>query len=68
MFFVRKLVLVCLQRNIVFKANHIQGTYNTLADSLSRLQIQKFRLLAPVLMDQIQTDIPTCLQPEYRHP
>ena len=41
MFFVRKLVLVCLQNNIVFKAKHIRGLSNTLADSLSRLQIQK---------------------------
>ena len=35
MFFVRKLVLVCLQNNILFKAKHVRGVYNTLADSLS---------------------------------
>ena len=64
MFFVRKLVLVCLQNNIVFKAKHIRGINNTLADSLSRLQIQKFRLLAPVHMDQTQTEIPLYLQPQ----
>lgn len=37
MFFVRKMVLVCLQRNILFKAKHTPGVQNKLADS-SRLQ------------------------------
>lgn len=64
MFFVRKLVLVCLECNIVFKAKHIRGIHSTLADSLSRLQIQKFRLLAPAHMDMMQTYIPPCLQPQ----
>ncbi|XP_068680404.1 uncharacterized protein [Montipora foliosa] len=68
MFFVRKLVLVCLQNNIVFKAKHIRGLYNTLADSLSRLQIQKFHLLAPLHMDQTPTDIPLYLQPQNWQP
>ena len=68
MFFVRKLVLVCLQNNIVFKAKHIRGLSNTLADSLSRLQIQKFRLLAPLHMDQTPTDIPLYLQPQNWQP
>jgi hypothetical protein len=40
--FVRKLVLVCLQHNIVFKAKHIPGTNNRLADLLSRFQVQTF--------------------------
>ena len=35
MFFVRKLVLVCLQNNILYKAKHVRGVHNTLADSLS---------------------------------
>ena len=68
MFSVRKLVLVCLQNNIVFKAKHIRGLYNTLADSLSRLQIQKFRLLPPLHMDQTPTDIPLYLQPQNWQP
>ena len=34
MSFVRKLVLVCLQ-NILFKAKHVRGVYNILADSVS---------------------------------
>ena len=37
MIFVRKLVLVCLRHNILFKAKHISGFKNTLADALSRL-------------------------------
>ena len=32
MFFVRKLVLICSQNNILFKAKHVRGVYNTLAD------------------------------------
>ena len=40
MVLVRKLMLVCLEYNILFKAKHIPGTHNILADSLSRLQVQ----------------------------
>ena len=47
MFFVRKLVLICLEYNIVCKAKHIAGVKNRLADSLSRLQVQYFKQLAP---------------------
>ena len=42
MSFVRRLVLVCLQSNILFRARHVPGIKNDLADSLSRLQIQRF--------------------------
>ena len=62
MFFIRKLVLVCLQHNI-FEAKHIKGIHNNLADSLSRLQVQIFQCSAPPNMDKIPTDIPLCLQP-----
>lgn len=44
---VRKLVLVCLEFNILLKAEHIQGVQNTIADSLSRCNFQKFRHLCP---------------------
>ena len=47
MFFVRKLVPVCLNYNICFKAKHVPGLQNKLADSLSRLQLQNFKQLAP---------------------
>ena len=63
MVFVRKLVLVCLEYNILFKAKHIPGTQNILADSLSRLQVQTFKQLAPSEMNPFPTDIPLHLQP-----
>ena len=63
MFFVRKLVAICLRLNIVFKAKHIPGINNTLADSLSRLQVQTFKNLAPPHMDPLPTPIPEHLLP-----
>ena len=63
MFFVRKMVLVCLSHNICFKAKHIPGVQNKLADSLSRLQLQTFKQLAPPCMHQHPTPIPQHLQP-----
>lgn len=63
MFFARKLVLICLEYNIVFKAKHIAGVNNRLADSLSRLQVQSFKQLAPSHMDKPPTEIPSHLQP-----
>ena len=63
MVFVRKLVLVCLSHNIVFKAKHIPGVQNKLADALSRLQLQTFKQLAPAGMHPHPTEIPLHLQP-----
>ena len=65
MSFVRRLVLVCLQNNILFRAQHVSGIKNDLADSLSRLQIQRFRSLAPAYMQLSPVPIPTVLQPEH---
>ena len=59
MCFVHKLVLVCLQHNILFKAKHIPGTYNRLADLLSRFQIPTFQREAPASMNSFATDIPS---------
>ncbi|XP_048582553.1 uncharacterized protein LOC125561881 [Nematostella vectensis] len=64
MFFVRQLVLTCLKNNIFFKAKHIPGVRNSLADSLSRLQLQRFRLMAPPTVDQLPAEIPAHLQPQ----
>ena len=64
MVLVRKLVLVCLEHNILFKAKHIPGTHNILADSLSRLQVQTFKQLAPANMNPFPVDIPLHLQPQ----
>ena len=65
MFFVRKLVLLCLQHNILFKAKHVRGVDNGLADSLSRLQVETFRLSAPMNTDEKPTEIPLHLQPQH---
>lgn len=62
MFFVRRLLLVCLAKNICFKAKHIPGVRNFLADALSRLQLQTFRELAPASMNLLPTEIPPHLQ------
>ena len=47
MHLMRKLVLSCLRHNILFRAVHIPGINNNLADSLSRLRVKKFQALAP---------------------
>ena len=64
MVFVRKLVLVCLDNNILFKAKHIPGVKNKLADCLSRFQVQTFKQLAPANTNPFPTDIPPHLQPQ----
>lgn len=44
---VRFFILQCLKLNIIFTARHIPGKDNNIADALSRLQMQRFRELAP---------------------
>ena len=61
MTFVRRMVLVCLKHNLVFKAKHIPGVHNVLADSLSRLQVQTFKRLAPQGMDILPAEVPLYL-------
>lgn len=55
---VRSLVLFCLSHNILFRAKHIPGIVNDIADSLSRGQLARFRALAPEA-DPCPTPIPT---------
>ena len=43
----RQMILTCLTFNINFMASHVPGRLNSLADSLSRGQLDAFRLLAP---------------------
>ena len=63
MFFVRKLILICLEYNIVFKAKHIAGAKNRLADSSYRLQVQYFKQFAPANMDKLPTENPYICSP-----
>ena len=44
---IRPLVLYTMEHNIQFKAKHIEGLHNEIADSLSRFQLQRFRELVP---------------------
>lgn len=60
---VRCLVLKCLKINLSFRAKHVPGHKNSMADSLSRLQIQRFKDLAPKA-DPLATAIPVHLIPE----
>lgn len=53
---IRRLVIQALRSNIVFKAKHIPGLQNTIADKLSRLQMAEFRRIAPY-MDKECTEI-----------
>ena len=65
MVYVRKLVLTCLHCNILLRARHVPGIENVLADSLSRLQVDKFKRLAPVGTQPYPTQVPHHLQPEH---
>ena len=47
MSFVRNIVSICLQHNILFKAKHIPEVHNILTDSLSHLQVASFKKIAP---------------------
>lgn len=47
MVILRAFTLLCLRFNVVARSTHVSGVFNTLADALSRLQIQKFHKLAP---------------------
>jgi hypothetical protein len=50
---VRKLVLACLDYNILLKAEHISGHLNCSADSLSRSNFQKFQDFVCAMMKTV---------------
>jgi hypothetical protein len=56
---VKKLVFARLEFNILLKSEHIPGYLNSLADSLSRCDFQKFRRLCPT------ADINPCAIPPH---
>ena len=45
--FIRPLVLLTMRHNVQIKAMPIEGAKNSIADSLSRFQMNRFRRLAP---------------------
>ena len=55
---VRTLVLCLLQNNTTFRSEHVPGSSNKIADSISRKQWSRFRTLAPEA-DEFPTKIPT---------
>ena len=57
MVLIRHFTLVSMQNNILFRAEHIPGVQNTLADALSRFNFQEFHVQAP-WADQDPTEIP----------
>ena len=57
---IRRLVLCALQYNIVFRAKHIAGKLNVIADKLSRFKFQEAKKVAPWLKLQ-PTNIPSHL-------
>ncbi len=44
---VRHLTLLTLQDHFYFRAQHVPGVSNEIADALSRFQVARFRKLAP---------------------
>ena len=58
---VRILVLACMQNNLLFRAKHLPGKVNNIADALSRAQFDRFRRLAPAA-DNHPTPIPNTLR------
>ena len=54
---VRNLVLCLLQNNTTFCSEHVPGSSNKIADSISRKQWSRFRILAPDA-DEFPTKIP----------
>ena len=60
--FARKLFPICLHYNIVFKAKHIAGVRNKLADALSRLPVHTFKQLSQAYMDPFPTEVPQSLR------
>ncbi|XP_075060986.1 uncharacterized protein LOC142149556 [Mixophyes fleayi] len=56
----RHFVLRCLQHDISFRARHVPGVQNGLADALSCFQWSKFRSLAPQA-DSVGIPCPSCV-------
>lgn len=57
---VRRLVLSCMQKNILFRSRHVPGKSNLVADHLSRFQLQEAFQCQPNLV-QTKTSVPVDL-------
>ena len=55
---VRRLTLLAAQHNFVFLSRHVPGKNNDISDSLSRLQMDRFRRLAPSLASRKPCVVP----------
>ena len=66
MYLVRRLATITMLYNIMFRAVHIPGCDNNIADLLSRFQVEKARKLKPDLSAQA-TGLPTHLLPTNIH-
>ena len=63
LYLLRQLVLTCLRHNVLFRVRHIRGKKNILADCLSRLQVGRFKTLAPDV-EASPTVVPSPLLPQ----
>lgn len=64
---IRHITLLAMKHNIVFKAKHIRGVDNVLADPLSRFQVDIFKRRIEGMgrdMESIPTHVPEHLLPE----
>ena len=62
MILVRRLVVTTMKHNIMFRAKHIPGKYNIIADRLSRFKLQEARDAAPWL-DKVPIVLDTPILP-----
>ena len=60
---IRRLVVSSMKYNIIFRAVHVPGLLNPLADALSRQEMGKARELAPTLA-AAATEVPPFLRPD----
>ena len=56
----RPFVLLTMLSNVLFKAVHVEGGGNAIADSISRFQMTRFRSVAPTA-----EDTPAEITPEF---
>ena len=59
---VRRMVLECMKKNILFQARFVKGVENTLSDCLSRQWIDRFKALSPSSNTEL-TPVPAHLEP-----